>query len=181
MSIDPRPENAPLEVQQREAQKMALMMSADNHSELPPDDDLSDEEKSILESGPVSPTHPKMRPGEIPRQQAMLPRDPLEAFSELLKNYGDHQEIKVYTPIGSIVLRALHVSVNQTSVGMILNKDDVRIEPTFGSELLIEVGGRQMNVIYGGGLFTFKKIPVTFLSFFRVSEDSDSSDPGELT
>jgi len=77
----------------------------------------------------------------------------------------------VDTPIGRIVLKALHVSINQNGVGMILSKDDMHIEPQFGAELSIEVDSRPMKVIYGGGLFTFNKIPVTFLSFFRVTED----------
>ena len=168
--IDPRPENAPVEVQEREARKKALMMSSD-HDDLPPEDDMTEEEKDAV-NNPIPDTASMMAKIPVPVQ---MPSDPLTAFATLLKDYGEHKEVRVNTPIGHIVLRALHVCINQTSIGMILKKDDMHIEPTFGSELEIEVDGRPMNVIYGGGLFTFKKIPVTFLSFFRVSEDSDST------
>ena len=174
MSIDAKPENTPLEVQRREAQKYALMMSSDAYAALPPDDDLSAEEKDAI----------KEQEKGIPQQPLFttstpLPRDPLTAFAELLKTYGEHREVRVHTPIGAIVLRALHVCVNKTSIGLVLSKDDIQIELTIGSELSIEIAGRPMTVIYGGGLFTFNKIPVIFLSFFRVSEDSDSADTEE--
>jgi hypothetical protein len=162
--IDPRHDSAPPEVRVREAQKLALLMSADDA--LPPEEDLTQEEiQSMLPP----------RPLVVP-----LAQDPLQSFSEILKRYGDHSDVRVNTPIGVIVLKALHVSINQTGVGIILSKDDMQLEPAFGSELLLEIDGRAFPVIYGGGLFTFKKIPVTFLSFFRLTKPEETAQEAPL-
>lgn len=167
--IDPQPQNAPPEVKERAAQLNALLSSDDS---LPPDDDMSMAEKEevagvLASTGPLGPT-----PAHLMRP---VYNDPLQAFSEALVDYGDSKEVKIHTPIGVITLRALHVSINNYGVGLILNKKDMILEPAFGSELTLEVGGRPMNVVYAGGLFTFNKIPVTFLSFLRITEQNEET------
>jgi hypothetical protein len=157
--VDPKPENTPPEVVEREARRQALLRSQDNE-DLPPDEDM---DTDVRERNAKTPTLAAQKPiGTV---------DPLLAFADLLKTYGEPKQVKIFTPIGSIVLKALHVSINATSVGIILSKDDMHLEPAFGTEFNIEIDGRAMTVIYGGGLFTFRRIPVIFLSFFVVTAD----------
>lgn len=168
-AIDPRLENTPQAVRAREQQKMKLMTSTEDDAALPPDADLSDVERVQNLAKP-------MPESNLAPNAFSINKDPLEIFSSLLREYGEHKDVRVRTPIGVITLKALHVSVNATGVGLILAKDDTQIEPAFGTELILEIDKQTMEVIYGGGLFTFKQIPVTFLSFFRVQskEDKDS-------
>jgi hypothetical protein len=163
-SIDPRTDNAPQMVRVREQQKLKLMTTDADDAALPPDTDLSDVERV------------QHLPKSIPNAAfTSTSKDPLEIFSSLLKEYGEHKDVRVRTSIGVITLKALHVSINPTGVGLILSKDDTQIEPAFGTELTLEIEKQTLEVIYGGGLFTFKQIPVTFLSFFRVNTPEEKT------
>ena len=142
------------------------MSAAEDDSALPPDADLSDVERVQNLAKLIPESSSTVNPFPISK-------DPLEIFSSLLREYGEHKDVRVHTSIGVITLKALHVSINATGVGLILAKDDTQIEPAFGTELTLEIDKQTLEVIYGGGLFTFKQIPVTFLSFFRVQNKDD--------
>jgi len=172
--IDGKPENAPDSVKVREQQKAALLSGDDS---LPPTEDMTAAEIDTVTATATAAPAPTSKDWDWPQSPAPPNNDPLGMFAEVLAQFGDHREVRVHTPIGVISLRALHVCVNQHSVGLILNKNDMHIEPKFGSELTIEIDERPMTVIYGGGLFTFNKIPVTFLSFFRVTEEVPVEEP----
>ena len=168
--VDPGGLNAPPEVLEREAQLQALLSSNDS---LPPADDISDEEiDELMESAMNSKADYIPTKAYMPQKS----RDPLVMLSEVLQYHGERKEVKIHTPIGVITLRALHVCVNQHSVGMILSKDDTNIQPEFGSELELTIDGRKLTVIYGGGFFTFNRIPITFLSFFRVANEDEEDE-----
>jgi len=174
-AVDPKVMNTPPEVREREQKLKELLMSNDA---LPPVEDMSDNEIDIalqeFESKREELHDPPVR--GIPMESK---KDPLEMFSEVLRSNGDKKSVHIHTSIGTIVLRALHVCINQHSVGLILSKDDTNIQPEFGSELEMTIDGRNFTVIYGGGFFTFNRIPVTFLSFFRVSNNTEEQEEQE--
>ncbi len=97
--------------------------------------------------------------------------DPLHAITRYLESAPAKEEVKIIGSFGKIGFKAINVSINDYGVAVIIKKDSIQFEPNINTELKIAYRGNEFNVVYAGGFFTFPKIPFTFVSFLRISEN----------
>lgn len=97
------------------------------------------------------------------------------AGHDVLASYLDSapakEEVKLTGSFGKLTFKAINVSINDFGVAFIVKKDAMVFEPNIETTLVITYRGKDYNVIYAGGFFTFAKMPFTFVSFLKVSED----------
>lgn len=95
---------------------------------------------------------------------------PMEAFTEIIKSQSQNTMVEVTGNFGRIQLRAVHISVNDYGLAMIISKDHMSYEPNINTELKVKIGDNEYPVVYAGGFFTFKNIPFNFLSFIKITQ-----------
>lgn len=100
-------------------------------------------------------------------------KDPLDAISAYLTIAADNEDISILGSFGKLTFKAAHVCINSYGVAFIVKKDAMQFEPNVNTELTIIYRQKHISVLYAGGFFTFDKIPFTFISFMRITEEND--------
>ena len=98
-------------------------------------------------------------------------RSSLDILASYLDNAPAREEVKLTGTFGKLTFKAINVSINDFGVAFIVKKDAMIFEPNIETTLVVTYKGKDYNVIYAGGFFTFAKMPFTFVSFLKVSEN----------
>ena len=95
---------------------------------------------------------------------------PLHAVVRYLESIPSREDVVITASLGKITFKALNVSITDYGVAFIVKKDAMQFEPHINATLKFTYKGQDYDVVYAGGFFTFDKMPFTFVSFLRVTE-----------
>lgn len=100
---------------------------------------------------------------------------PIQYMADAVRNNDKQEKIDIIGPFGKVSFVAAQVCLNDYGVGFVIHRDSMGFEPNLNAELTVRWMGRELQVIYAGGLFTFKDIPFTFLSFIRLPDNGTNT------
>lgn len=133
-----------------------------------PEDELDIDPESEVDDGTIDDS-------ELPVHTAepilTSDRSSLDILASYLDNAPAREEVKLTGTFGKLTFKAINVSINDFGVAFIVKKDAMIFEPNIETTLVVTYKGKDYNVIYAGGFFTFAKMPFTFVSFLKVSEN----------
>ena len=72
------------------------------------------------------------------------------------------------------IVPALSYDVQEYGVGFFL-RDGVSFLPNIGEMVKATVGGQHFDLVFVGGMFTFKKLNISLVTFVRAGDDKDRS------
>lgn len=105
--------------------------------------------------------------------------EPVERLSSPVAALRERQRPKKKVTIkndtlGVIVISAISVSVNMSSVGIFMD-ESFTFEPSMKTQFKLEIDKEKMSVVYAGGFFHFKEERLVMLSFLRFEEGEADS------
>lgn len=140
------------------------------------DENMEEEEQ---ENFVVEAASPVFSMPEAPAPQQAAPRRiQAEPFKQNASNIWNvlmgipaDMLITIDGAFGTLSFKAINIAVSDDGVALMVKKDTVSFRPAFNSTLTITCDKEVYQVIYAGGFFTFKDLPLTLISFLRISED----------
>ena len=131
----------------------------------------SDDPEDILEDAAIPEDEEDEDAISVAVSSPSADRGSPDVLASYLDSAPAREEVKLTGTFGKLTFKAINVSINDFGVAFIVKKDAMVFEPNIETTLVVTYKGKDYNVIYAGGFFTFAKMPFTFVSFLKVNEE----------